>query len=235
MNLINRIQGVFFNPQETFASVAKNAPWKDVLIVVLIAASLFTIFVQPYSQQDSINTFKNNLELKERIGEERFNQMLDRMQNPSKIQVLLQSFVFTPLVVLLGFLLSAAVIMVLGRLTSTEGRYAQIFSTFLHASLIDKILGAGVRLLMIITSKSYMGTTTSMALLFPKLEALSLEFVVLSQIDFFQLWMFGVLSYGLSSVFNIKLKKALFISYGFWLLKSLLNIGIGVLSLSFMG
>jgi hypothetical protein len=235
MNFFDRFQGVFFNPKETFPKIAEKSPWKDALIVLLIAAALFTYLVHPYSQQDSIKTFKNNIELKERIGEEQFNQMLDRMENPSKMQVIIQSFVLTPIVVLLGFLLSSAVIMVLGRMTSTQGRYAQIFSAYLHANFIDKILGAAVRLIMIFTSKTVMGTTTSLALFFPKLESLSLKFIILSQFDFFQIWLFWVLGYGLASLFEIKIKKAMFISYGFWLLKSLLNIGIGLLSLSFMG
>jgi hypothetical protein len=235
MSFFNRLQGVFFNPKETFQLIAEKASWKDALIVLLIAAALFTYLIQPYSHQDSINTFKNNIKLKDRIGEERFNQMLDRMQNPSKLQVLIQSFVLTPIFVLLGFLLSSAVIMVLGRMTSTQGRYAQIFSAFLHANFIDKILGAGVRLIMIFTSKTVMGTTTSLALFFPRLETLSLKFIILSQFDFFQIWLFWVLGYGLASIFEIKLKKAMFISYGFWVLKSLLNVGIGLLSLSFLG
>jgi len=235
MNFIERFQGVFFNPKETFKSIAEHAPWKDALIVLLIVTAAFTYLVQPYSQQDSIKAFKNNIELKDRIGEEQFNKMLDRMQNPSQVQVILQSFVLTPIVVLLGFLLSAMVIMVIGRMTSTQGRYVQIFSSYLHASFIDKVLGAGVRLIMILTSKTYMGTTTSLALFFPKLETLSVKFIVLNQFDFFQLWLFWVLGYALSSVFNIKVKKAMFVSYGFWILKSLLNIGIGLLSLSFMG
>lgn len=235
MNFFNRFQGVFFNPKETFQSIAEQAPWKDALIVLLIAAALFTYLIQPYSQQDSIKTIKNNLELKDRIGEEQFNRMLDRMQNPSRLQIIIQSFVLTPIVVLLGFLLSSAAIMVLGRMTSTQGKYAQIFSCLLHANFIDKILGAGVRLIMIFTSKTVMGTTTSLALFFPNLESLSLKFIILSQFDFFQIWLFWVLGYGLASVFKIKLKKAMFISYGFWILKSLLNIGIGLLSLSFMG
>jgi len=234
MNFFNRLQGVFFDPKETLPSTAEKALWKDALIVLILAAALFTYVIQPYSQQDSINTFKNNIELKERIGEEQFNRMLDRMENPSQLQVVIQSFVVTPIIVLVGFLLSAAVIMVLGRMTSTKGRYVQIFSAFLHASFIDKILGAVVRLIMIFTSKTVMGTTTSLALFFPKLEALSLEFIVLNQFDFFQIWFFWVLGYGLASIFEIEFKKALFVSYGFWFLKSLLNIGIGLLSISFM-
>jgi hypothetical protein len=235
MNFLNRLKGVIFNPKETMKHVAEHSPWKDALIVLLIVGALFTYLVQPCTQQDSINTVKNNTKLRDQIGEEKFSEMIDRIQNPSKVQIILQSFVFTPIVVLLSLLLSAAVIMVLGRMTSTEGKYVQIFSSYLHASFIDKILGALVRLIMIFTSKTVMGTTTSLALFFPKLEALSLKFIILSQFDFFQLWLFWVLGYGLSSIFKINLKKAMFISFGFWILKSLLNVSIGLLSLSFMG
>jgi hypothetical protein len=46
----------------------------------------------------------------------------------------------------------------------------------------------------------------------------------LSQVDFFQLWFYGILAYGLSSVLKIDVKKGLIIAYGFWLLKTLLYI-----------
>jgi len=79
-----------------------------------------------------------------------------------------------------------------------------------------------------------MQTTTSLALFFPKLEVTSTAFIILSQVDFFQLWLFGVLSYGLAIIFKIELKKALILSYGFWVLKSLFNIGISLISMRFL-
>lgn len=63
----------------------------------------------------------------------------------------------------------------------------------------------------------------------------STAFIILTQIDFFQLWMFGIFGFCLSSVFKIELKKALYISYGFWLLKTLVYIAMGLISASFMG
>ena len=77
--------------------------------------------------------------------------------------------------------------------------------------------------------------STTLALFFPRLEVTSTGFIVLSQVDFFQLWMFGILGYGLSYVFKIDTKKALFISYGFWFLKTLFNVGLGLLGSQFGG
>jgi len=52
---------------------------------------------------------------------------------------------------------------------------------------------------------------------------------------FFQIWMFGVLAFGLSEIFKIPLRRALIISFLFWAIKSLLYIGITMLSMRFMG
>jgi hypothetical protein len=119
--------------------------------------------------------------------------------------------------------------LVLGRLGSTEGRFAQVFAVVVHASLIDKILGNGVRAFLVVFQRSFFQSTTSAAMFFPELEVTSIPYVVLNQFDFFQLWMFGILALGLKYVFKVDLKRALFISYLFWLLKGLLNIGLSVL------
>jgi hypothetical protein len=117
---------------------------------------------------------------------------------------------------------------------STEGNYKQVLAAVLHANFIDKILGNALRLVLILTRKSFMQTTTSLALFFPKLEVASPAFIILSQVDFFQLWLFGVLGYGLSSIFKIELKKALILSYSFWVLKSLLYIVYGLIAIRFI-
>jgi hypothetical protein len=109
-----------------------------------------------------------------------------------------------------------------------------VFSAYLHANFIDKILGNALRLVLILSRKSVVQTTTSLALFFPRLEVTSAGFVILSHVDFFQLWLFGILSYGLSHIFKIEIKKALFLSYGFWLIKSLFYITIGLLTLRYM-
>ncbi|MCK7522377.1 MAG: hypothetical protein MZV64_34235 [Ignavibacteriales bacterium] len=52
---------------------------------------------------------------------------------------------------------------------------------------------------------------------------------MLTQIDFFQLWMFGILAFGLAAIFKVSLRKALVLSYIVWFLKALANIGIGLI------
>ena len=235
MNFFSRFQGIILNPQPTFKRLSEKPIWVDALILLLIVSALLSYIISPYAQQDNIHLIESNTRLQERMGEERFNQMLEGMKNPSKTRVILQSFLINPITLLIGFLLSSLIILVMGRMTSSEGNYVHVFSAYLHANIIDKVLGMGVKLIIILSKKSVMQATTSLALLFPKLEVTSPAFIVLNQFDFFQLWMFGILAYGLSHIFKTDLKKALFVSYGFWLIKSMFYIGITLLGMRLMG
>jgi hypothetical protein len=46
--------------------------------------------------------------------------------------------------------------------------------------------------------------------------------------------MFGLIGLGLASVFKITLRKGLVLSYSFWLLKTLVNVGLAFLWRSFL-
>jgi hypothetical protein len=235
MDLFNRLQGILFNPKVTLKAISEKPIWIDALIILLIAWVLFSFIIAPYAQKDQLKILKNNDKLIERMGEDRFNEMIERAENPSQTSIILRNLVLNPGGLLIGFLFSSLIILAMSRMFSTEGNYKQIFSAILHANFIDKILGNTLRLVLILTRKSVMQTTTSLALFFPKLEMTSPTFIILSQIDFFQIWLFGILGYGLSSIFKIELKKALILSYTFWVLKSLLYIALGLLGAKYMG
>jgi len=221
VNLFNRFQGIFFNPNLTLKAIAEKPIWIDALIILLIAWALFNYVTGPYLQKDMVPILESSTKLKERLGEDRFNEMIEDEKNPSKAKVLLRSLLQKPANLVVVFLLSSLIILAMGRMFSTEGNYKQVFSAVLHANFIDIILGNALRLVLILVRKSFMQTTTGLALFFPKLEATSTPFIILSQVDFFQLWLYGVLGYGLSFIFKIELKKALILSYSFWVLRSL--------------
>jgi hypothetical protein len=234
MNFFQRLQGIFFSSQPTLKGISEKPVWVDALIVLLVLIGLFSFLTAPYLQKDSLQIMKGNIRMQERLGEENFNRMIERLENPSQSMVILQTFGIIPISFLVGLLFSSLIILVMGRFTSTEGKYVQVFSVLLHANFIDKILGNALRLILIFTRKSVMQTTTSLALFFPRLEVTSTAYLVLTQLDFFQLWLFGILGFGLSHVFKVELKKALVISYTFWLLKSLLYVALGLMRMRYM-
>jgi hypothetical protein len=234
MNLYKRIEGIFFNPRPVFDGLAAKPVWIDALIVVLVALIAFNLIVAPYMQKDQLRLMKDNAVLKERVGAERYDQMIQNMENPSARSRIIQTFVTTPLFTLIALLLQALILLILGRFLSSQGTYVQVLSVLLHASLVDKLFGNAVRMVLALTRKSLMQTSTSLALLFPKMEVTSTSYIMLSQVDFFQLWVFGILAFGLAAVFKIELKKALFFSYGVWFLKALVNVGIAMIGMSFL-
>ena len=234
MNFIKRIEGVSCTPRPVFDGLAAKPAWVDALIVGLVALIAFNLVVAPYMQKDQLRLMKDNSALKERIGVERYDQMIQDTENPSARSRIIKMFVMTPLFTLIPLLLQALILLILGRFLSSQGTYVQVLSVLLHASLVDKLFGNAVRMVLALTRKSLMQTSTSLALLFPRMEVTSTSYIVLAQIDFFQLWLFGILAFGLAAVFKIELKKALFFSYGVWLLKALVNVGIAMIGMSFL-
>jgi len=234
MSLINRLKGVFFEPKTVFEGLAAKPVWIDALVVILVALIAFNLLVAPYMQQGQLQLMKDNAALKDRLGEDAYARMIERAEHPSQGSRIVQIFILTPLFYVAALLLQSLLLLIMGRLSSTQGTYVQVLSALVYASLADKLLGNAVRLALILTRKSAMQISTGLALFFPQMEVTSTAYIMLSQIDFFQLWLFGILAFGLAAVFKIGLKKALVMSYGLWLLKALANIGIGMISMSFL-
>jgi hypothetical protein len=234
MNLIKRLEGVFFDPKRAFDGLAGKPVWIDALVVVLLALIAFNLVVAPYMQRDQLQLMKGNAALMERLGEEAYAKMIERTEHPSQSGRIIQTFVATPLFFLAALLLQSLLLLILGRLLSTQGVYVQVLAALIHANFVDKLLGNGVRLALALTRKSLMQTSTGLALFFPNLEVTSTAYIMLSQIDLFQLWMFGVLALGLAAIFKISLRKAMVLSYALWLLKAAANVGIGLIGMSFL-
>jgi hypothetical protein len=234
MDLIKRIGGVFFEPRRTFEGLAARPVWIDTLVIVLLALIAFNLVVLPYAQRDNLALMKDNAALKERMGDDGYAKLIERTEHPSRTGQILQIFVTTPLFTVAALLLQSLLLLILGRLLSTQGTYVQALAALVHVSLIDKLLGNAVRLALALTRGSLMQTSTSLALLFPRLEVTSTAYIMMTQVDVFQLWMFGVLAFGLAAIFKIAPKKALALSYGVWALKALANIGIGLIGMSFL-
>lgn len=234
MTFISRLLGVYFNPKDTFKALAEKPFWVDVLIVLLILAAVYAAVVAPYIPQDQIKRLESDANGRAKMGEEAYNQRLKFWKDPPAF-VAIAGIIMQPVSLLIGFLIQALILLGIGRLTSTEGKYIQIFSAFIHANAINLVLGNALRAFLISSRESVFQTTTSLAMFFPRLETMSPAYIVLTQVDFFQLWVFGILGYALSEIFKIELKKGLILSYGFWFIRSLFYIITALLSMKLAG
>ena len=234
MSFFKRLEGVFFSPTPTFRSLAEKPVWIDALVILLLLLAVFSAIIAPYTQSDQLKMFKDNTKLRERMGETRYTEMIAKLENASPSGAVVKSVGWGTAMGAIGLLFSSLILLMLGRFVSTTGNYVGVLAALVHASFIDKLLGNAVRAFLIVTRKSVMQTSTSLAMLFPKIELTSPAYIILGQIDLFQIWMFGVLAIGLSAVFKISLRKSLFVAYGFWLLKSVIYIVLGIIGMSYM-
>jgi hypothetical protein len=229
MTFFSRLLGVFFSPNETFRALSEKPKWVDMLIFLLILAAIYAMLIAPYIPQDQIKLLESDAERRAKMGEEAYKRQLELWKDPPPIMAI-AGIIMQPVSLLIGFLIQTLIILGIGRLTSTEGKYIQVFSAFIHASAINLVLGNALRAFLISSRESVFQTTTSLALIFPKLETMSPAYVILAQVDFFQLWVFGIFGFALSEIFKIELKKSLLLSYGFWFIRSLFYIAVGLLS-----
>ncbi len=233
MTFFSRLLGVFFNPKNIFKALSEKSIWVDMLFVLLILVTIYAVLISPYIPQDQIKRLKSDAKGRAEMGEEAFNQRLEFWENPAPL-VTITGIIMQPVSLLIGFLIQCLIILGMGRLISIEGKYIQVFSSFVHANAINLVLGNALRAFLIFSRESVFQTTTSLALFFPRLDIMSPAYFVLTQVDFFQLWVFGIFGFALSQIFKIDLKKGLFLSYGFWFIRSLFYIASRLLAMKFV-
>lgn len=90
MNFFSRFFGTFLDPGKTFKALAEKPIWVDALIVLLIVSATFSYLVAPFMQKDSLQMMEDNAaKLKQKWGEERYNQALQRTKSTSQTGLLI--------------------------------------------------------------------------------------------------------------------------------------------------
>lgn len=233
MNLGQRFIGVFTDPRETFTWLAEKPVWIEIMAIVLVATFIFGFLIAPFSAKDQGELIDNSPKMKqmlrERMGEEAYTKYMEKMNKETQTtstSFRVQSGLTVGLTSLLALFIQSILLLVFGRLVSgsIHGNYRQLLSAMFHASLINTVPGNALRYILITAKQSVYKISTGLAAFFPRLEYTSTPFIILNNIDFFQLWMFGVLGYALSAIFKVDLKKSLITSYLFWALKTVIQI-----------
>ena len=226
MSFVRRLAGVFFRPARTFQSLADRPVWVDALVIVLVAGAASSYLVFPFVEQDRLLAFKDTAAgFIEKHGGDQYAAAVARIKGESRT---LDAFVVRPMIALTVFLFSSLIALGAGRAVSRRGHYLQVFSSFIHASLVTVIPGNAVRLAMIVARRSTVRVSTGLAALFPGLPAGSAARAALSQVDFFSLWMYGLFGLGLAAAFKVGVKKGLAISYTLWLVSGLAGFAFAV-------
>jgi len=217
MSLPARIQGVFFEPRATLRAVAAKPLWLDVLAVTLVALAAYTAFIMPYASREALSHFQSD------------GQPPPDLSRMPKWLLVIPVFIGLFSIAAVVFI-SSGILYLAGRLFSPRGEFKQVLAVYLHAGLVDGLLGNAVRLTVALLNKTAL-VVTGPALFVPGLPPRSFLFLALGPFDFFRLWMFGIMAFGLAAVFEVDEKKALLVSFLAWLALSAMSVGMGGLGI----
>jgi hypothetical protein len=220
MTFFQRLEGVFFSPRATLEAVAQKAVWWDVLIVTLVATIIFSVVIMPYATQDALANYQA----------QGGTAPADISQMPKWILII--GGVVGLFSIMFFIFLSCGIITLIGRFFSQEGDFSKILAVYLHAGLVDSVLGNLIRLLLVLMKKTFRVSTSLAVLLPPDIPVRSFPYVLLNQFDFFRLWAVFIMAFGLSAVFKVDRKKGLIISFVAWFILTLIFAGLSGLGMA---
>ncbi len=212
---------IFIDPVKVFRRIGAGLPWWQPFIVIAIASSAIAYFQQPINKQLFL--------LNERgLSEEQLQvqgEMMDRFG--------LVGLIATPIVVLIIYVILAALCNVAVNLASGKSNFKKILCLLSFTAFVG-IIEQGLRMLIIhkrgienITSRDDLyAISFSLTRLFP---ADGLLRAVLESFSIFQIWFLILFTIGVSVVYEISRKAALIPTFVVWLL------GVAMLMLQGLG
>ena len=212
-NPFERIAGVFFSPNETFASIARQPDWVVPLVLMLVVSLIAGIVIG--QRVDFATAAREAMEQK--------NVPPDRVESAVKMTAAISKVASycAPIFSVIGFLVIAGVLLLAFRLFGGEGNFKQAFSVSVYAwmpGLLKSIITVPVLLTregmgaedLAIAVRSNLGFLVSM-------KSNPMAFAVLTSLDIFTIWMLILFSIGFAYVARVSKAKAATIVVTLWL------------------
>jgi hypothetical protein len=195
MSLPAKIIGVFLDPRRTFSSLDHKPDFILPLLIVMVAAFLFTFIIWPIAQQFSLEKMEQSgLSI----------EQIERAMKYARIA----GIVSQPLMVLISSLLIAAVLLFAGNIImGAEANYKRTLSVYCYSSLIG-VIGFALKSLLIL-KKNSLEVYISPAALFPITLKDTVFFKIAAIFDVFAIWQVIIIAIGMSAIFKAKFQKAL--------------------------
>ena len=213
-DIIKSLGGIIRAPGNTLGNLMKEKKWLPLFLLILLTVALYTNITLSLR----MNKAAENPWVSEYFPGE---QLVDFQ---SDITLLKRIMVTSAALfgITLNFIIGAFFLYLFFGIAGSEGYYTHFFTLVVNASLIDTLLPL-VRDVFSIFLKINLGAITNLLILFPSLKPLSLDFWLVSQVEFFFIWYLVAIAAGVSVFAGMKLKKCLFISFLYFLFKSVIS------------
>ncbi|MBV8544419.1 MAG: YIP1 family protein [Acidobacteria bacterium] len=221
-NPFQRIIGVLFSPDATFASIARRPDWVVPLVLLLLVSLAAGIIMGPHI--DFGAAARESMEQNKNVPQEQVDKAVRISASIGKVITYL-----SPVLSLIGLLVIAGVVLLAFRIFGGEGDFRQAFSVTCYAS-IPTIIKSVVTLIIIIAKGGIIPAQALATIVRSNLGFLvdyktnPVAFALLSSFDIFSVWFLALLIIGFSYVARVSKVKAAVTIISLWILVLLLKL-----------
>ena len=230
-SFFERLTGVFFAPDETFADIARKPDILVPLVVLTLITIISTVLIVPYFDMDAM--VAQQAEMIQKQNPNVSDADIERMGNITKAMGKVAGYL-APLFMIIGYVLIALVLWGAFRLMGGEGDFKQSLSTVLYAYFPRMILGGIIGTVIIMMrgsldpqeAASVMMTNPGFLVDYKEQPVL---FALLTAIDLFIIWTIFLLATGFSKVSKFSKGKSAAIIVVLYLVTVVFKVGMAAL------
>lgn len=221
-NSFQRIIGVLFSPDATFASIARKPDWVVPLVLLLIVSLAAGVIMAP--RIDFGSATREAMEQNKNMKQEQIDRAVKMTSSIAKVMTYL-----SPVLSLIGLLIISGVLLLAFRLFGGEGDFKQAFSVVCYSS-IPTIIKSVVTLIIIVVKGGIIPATMLATLVRSNLGFLvdmktnPMAFALLSSIDIFSIWFLALLIIGFAYVSRLSKAKSAVIVISLWIVVCLIKL-----------
>jgi hypothetical protein len=221
-NSFQRIIGVLFSPDATFASIARRPDWVLPLVLLLITSLAAGVIMAP--RIDFGAATREAMEQNKNVSQDQVDRAVKMTTSIAKVMTYL-----SPVLSLIGLLIIAGILLLAFRLFGGEGDYKQAFSVTCYAS-IPSIIKTVITLIIIVAKGGILPAQMLATMVRSNLGFLAdmktnpMAFALLSSIDIFSIWFLVLLIIGFAYVSRLSKAKSAVIVISLWVLVVLIKL-----------
>jgi hypothetical protein len=221
-NSFQRIIGVLFSPDATFASIARRPDFLVPLVLLLIVSLAAGVIMAPHI--DFGAAARESMEQNKNATPEQIEKAVRISASIGKVFTYI-----SPVLSLIGLLVIAGIVLLAFRIFGGEGDFKQAFSVTCYAS-IPTIIKTVVTLIIIVAKGGMIPAQALATLVRSNLGFLvdyktnPMAFALLSSFDIFSFWFLALLIIGFSYVARVSKVKAAVTIISLWLVVLLLKL-----------
>jgi hypothetical protein len=221
-NPFQRIIGVLFSPDATFASIARRPDWVVPLVLLLIVALAAGVILSP--RVDFGSATREAMEQNKNMSQEQIDRAVKMTSSIGKVTMYL-----SPILSLIGLLIISGILLLAFRLFGGEGDFKQAFSVVCYSS-IPSIIKSVITLIIIIAKGGVISATALATIVRTNLAFLvdmktnPMAFSLLSSLDIFSIWFLVLLIIGFSYVSRLSKAKSAVIIISLWIVVCLIKL-----------